>query len=93
MRWMAAAATGLLTLAAMLTPGFALAASGEHFAHPSFHVKPNPGTGTPTGLSPAKIKAAYGFTTAADAGAGQTIAIVDAFNDPKIGRASCRERV
>jgi len=37
---------------------------------------------SPTGLSPATIKAAYGFPTSATAGAGKTIAIVDAFDDP-----------
>jgi len=37
---------------------------------------------SPTGLSPATIKSAYGFTTSSTAGAGQTIAIVDAYDDP-----------
>ena len=37
---------------------------------------------TPTGLSPSTIKAVYGFSTSAAAGAGQTIALVDAYNDP-----------
>src|SRR5207244_2821376 len=36
----------------------------------------------PYGLSPAQIKSAYGFSTSPTAGAGKTIAIVDAFNDP-----------
>jgi len=37
---------------------------------------------TPSGLSPAEIKAVYGYTTASTAGAGQTIALVDAYGDP-----------
>ena len=37
---------------------------------------------TPTGLSPAQIKAAYSFSTSSTAGAGTTIAIVDAYDDP-----------
>jgi subtilase family serine protease len=37
---------------------------------------------SPTGLAPATIKSAYGFTTSATAGAGWTIAIVDAYDDP-----------
>jgi hypothetical protein len=37
---------------------------------------------TPTGLSPSTIKSVYGYSTSATAGAGQTIAIVDAYNDP-----------
>jgi subtilase family serine protease len=39
-------------------------------------------SGSPTGLSPATIKSVYGYTTSATAGAGKTIAIVDAYNDP-----------
>lgn len=37
---------------------------------------------SPTGLSPAMIKSAYNFSTSTSAGAGKTIAIVDAYNDP-----------
>jgi subtilase family serine protease len=36
---------------------------------------------SPTGLSPGTIKSVYGFTTSAVAGAGKTIAIVDAYDD------------
>src|SRR5512132_1241199 len=36
----------------------------------------------PTGLSPATIKSVYNFTTSPTAGAGTTIAIVDAYDDP-----------
>lgn len=39
---------------------------------------------TPYGLSPAQIKGAYGFPTSLSAGAGTTIAIVDAYNDPTV---------
>ena len=82
MRPKVAIAAVLVLLAAVAAPGAALAgAPGEHFASPSFHVRPNAGTG-PSGLSPAAIKAAYAFTTDSSAGAGQTIAIVDAYDDP-----------
>lgn len=37
---------------------------------------------SPTGLSPATIKSAYSFSTSTTAGAGKTVAIVDAYNDP-----------
>jgi subtilase family serine protease len=37
---------------------------------------------SPSGLSPATIKSVYSYTTSATAGAGQTIAIVDAYDDP-----------
>ena len=39
-------------------------------------------TSAPTGLSPATVKSAYGFSTSATAGSGKTVAIVDAYNDP-----------
>src|SRR5712691_9840850 len=43
----------------------------------------NPQASTsPTGLSPATIKSVYNFPTSLTAGAGKTIAIVDAFDDP-----------
>ena len=37
---------------------------------------------SPVGLSPASMKAAYGFSTSSTAGAGKTIALVDAYDDP-----------
>ena len=37
---------------------------------------------SPTGLSPATIKSAYSFPTGNTVGAGMTIAIVDAYDDP-----------
>jgi subtilase family serine protease len=39
---------------------------------------------TPTGLTPALVKASYQFPTSLTAGAGKTIAIVDAFDAPNI---------
>lgn len=39
-------------------------------------------TSSPTGLSPTAITGAYGFPTGVSAGAGKTIAIVDAYDDP-----------
>jgi hypothetical protein len=39
-------------------------------------------TPAPTGLAPATVQSAYGFTTSPTAGAGKTIAIVDANDDP-----------
>ncbi len=37
---------------------------------------------SPSGLSPSQIKSAYGFSTSSTIGAGKTIAIVDAYDDP-----------
>lgn len=43
----------------------------------------NPNASTsPTGLSPATIKSAYTFPTSLTAGAGKTVAIVDAYDSP-----------
>ncbi len=53
----------------------------EQYAHNPIHVRPNAST-SPTGLSPATIQSAYGFSTSPTAGAGQTIAIVDAYDNP-----------
>ena len=39
-------------------------------------------TTAPTGLSPATIKSVYAFPTGTTAGSGETVAIVDAYDDP-----------
>ena len=41
-----------------------------------------PDAASPTGLSPSTIEGAYGYTSASTAGSGQTIALVDAYDDP-----------
>jgi uncharacterized repeat protein (TIGR02543 family) len=41
-----------------------------------------PESSTPTGLSPSRIESVYGYTSSSTAGSGQTIALVDAYNDP-----------
>src|SRR5439155_18926565 len=48
-------------------------------------VEPDIGTG-PAGYSPADIRKAYGFDKLSGDGAGQTIAIVDAYDDPNISQ-------
>ncbi len=74
------AAVAVLT--AVITPATTLALSpGEHYAHHPLRVRPGAAT-SPTGLSPATIKSVYNFPTSLTAGAGKTVAIVDAFNDP-----------
>ncbi|WP_030318263.1 S53 family peptidase [Streptomyces sp. NRRL B-3229] len=46
-------------------------------------LKPNASSATPTGYGPSDLRSAYGLTSAsANNGAGQTIAIVDAYDDP-----------
>lgn len=53
----------------------------EHYANPPIHVRPDAST-SPIGLSPITIQSAYNFSTDPNAGAGQIIAIVDAYDDP-----------
>ncbi len=79
MKRIAGVATALLLLAAL--PASTSASTGGDWASPTFRTKPQV-TSSPTGLSPATIKAAYGFSTSLGAGAGMTIAIVDAYDDP-----------
>ncbi|MGW1745418.1 S53 family peptidase [Streptomyces sp. NPDC002092] len=46
-------------------------------------IKPNAATDTPTGYGPSDIQTAYGLTDAASSnGSGETVAIVDAYDDP-----------
>jgi subtilase family serine protease len=58
--------------------------------HPTFALEPMAGSGPPGGaFTPAQLQQAYGFSSIASGGvagtgSGQTIAIVDAYNDPNI---------
>ena len=53
----------------------------ERQAHPHFHVKPDAST-SPVGYVPAQIRHAYGLDLLTNGGAGQVIAIVDAYGSP-----------
>jgi subtilase family serine protease len=52
-------------------------------ARPPIHVRGNATSG-PTGLTPAQVRHFYRFDQILNQGAGQTIAIVDAYDDPNI---------
>ena len=68
--------------AAAVCPGPELAAAHCHaLVESDAHGNPM-ASSAPTGLSPAAIKSVYGYTTSSTAGAGKTIAIVDAYDDP-----------
>ncbi|RQU72902.1 peptidase S8/S53 subtilisin kexin sedolisin [Burkholderia cenocepacia] len=54
------------------------------FARPPFHTKPRASTATIAGLTPAIARHAYGFDAIANQGDGMVVAIVDAYDDPKI---------
>jgi subtilase family serine protease len=72
---------GVLAVVALLLPATAAASPPERYASHPLHVRPLAST-SPSGLSPAQIKSAYTFSTSTTAGAGRTIAIVDAYDDP-----------
>jgi subtilase family serine protease len=83
----------ILALASVLTASAASPLADQHswvFDHATgkgYRVAHNSHVGnyassSPTGLSPATIKSVYSFPTSLTAGAGKTIAIVDAYDDP-----------
>ena len=68
-------------------PGFASIVSAARpengwSAHPLMHVRPMAATPSPNALTPTQIRSAYGLPSAG--GAGTTIAIVDAYDDPNV---------
>ncbi|TMD30044.1 MAG: peptidase S8/S53 subtilisin kexin sedolisin, partial [Chloroflexi bacterium] len=82
MRRLASLVAALLLVLAITAPVEAGPPRGLA-AHNYLRVRPNVSS-SPTGLSPATVKSAYGFPTSSTAGAGTTIAIVDAYDHPKI---------
>jgi subtilase family serine protease len=57
----------------------------ETVIHPNLQAAPRAGSGAITYYTPGQVRHAYGFDQVANSGAGQTIAIVDAYDDPNIG--------
>jgi subtilase family serine protease len=80
--------TRLVTVIAGVA-GLLIAATGQapakpppdHYGRNPLKARPDV-TRAPQGLAPATVKSVYGFPTSPTAGRGQTIAIVDAFDDP-----------
>jgi subtilase family serine protease len=87
-----------LSLFASLLGGVAPALAASQIKGPAVEVCPGPvaqgyvrcfsrvfpnASASPTGLSPLSIELAYNFSTSPTIGAGTTIAIVDAYDDPK----------
>lgn len=56
----------------------------QGYARPPFHIHPSVTNTAPSGLTPAQVRRAYGFDQIANGGEGQTIAIIDAYDDPSI---------
>src|SRR2546422_9166845 len=80
----------LLLLGSTLTINEAFASKDQRTisTHPPIHIKKS-GSPSPVGLTPAQIGHAYGFGQlscygTSSCGSGQTIAIVDAYDDPNI---------
>jgi len=76
---------GVAALLAATLPLMGQAPNGSHIAYPPIRVSNLPqDPSTPTGILPVQFKAAYGFNQVPNQGQGQTIALVDAFDDPNI---------
>jgi len=73
---------------ALLMAGTMLVAQvpdGDHiFANPPIRVENILPLNSPSGYFPDQVRAAYGFNRIPNLGAGQTIALVDAYDDPNI---------
>jgi subtilase family serine protease len=77
----------LAVMAAAAVPMFAQdAAQFPGVAHLPIRVitNPHPDASGPTGYTPAQMTTAYGFDLIANQGAGQTIALIDAYDDATI---------
>src|SRR5256885_4676360 len=61
-----------------------LSGTGDVLMQPALSLSPSATSSSVVGLTPAQIKKAYGFDQLSGDGSGQTIAIVDAYNDPNI---------
>lgn len=64
------------------------ATAGFARCHAIINLNAHPNASSPSGYGPSDLQSAYNLTTASSTnGAGTTIAIVDAYNDPKLGYA------
>lgn len=86
MKSLSALSIGLLVVLATTVPSMAQAPDLAHiYAHPPIEVSSAPQSpNNPSGILPAQFKAAYGFNQVPNLGQGQTIALVDAYDDPNI---------
>ena len=75
----------MLVLLAAALPLAAQAPTGSHIMYPPIRISDLPqDPAGPSGILPVQFKAAYGFNQVPNLGQGQTIALVDAFDDPNI---------
>lgn len=83
MKWKKTISVAALCLTVLLSSTVSIE-SCEKDVSPFIQVGRNATSTYTAGYSPAKIKKGYGIDKLANAGAGQTIAIVDAYHDPNI---------
>jgi len=76
--------TTVLLAAAVLPVAAQTGAPGGWRATPPIHILATPSSSTPTGIFPSQMLQAYGFNLISNQGAGQTVGIVDAYDDPNI---------
>jgi subtilase family serine protease len=76
---------GMMVLLAVTLPLAAQSPASSHTVYPPIKVAPGPqNPNNPSGILPRSFKAAYGFNQINNQGQGQTIALVDAYDDPNI---------
>ncbi len=78
--------TTLVSMFLFSMASFSVHAAIDHnldkIAYTPHHIKPNMPLTAPSGFSPALIKVAYGLNLISQQGAGQTIGIIDAYDNP-----------
>jgi subtilase family serine protease len=84
MRKLVAVVAGLLLSAAALPMYGQTFDMRTHFNHPPVKVMPGPQNPNNLGIVPTLFRSAYGFNNIPNLGQGQTIAIIDAYDDPNI---------
>jgi subtilase family serine protease len=84
MKKLSVLAIGSLALLVAAMPLIAQAPASSHVVHPPIVVFDQHNPNNPSGILPREYRAAYGFNQIPNQGQGQTIALVDAYDDPNI---------
>ncbi|HLY16300.1 MAG TPA: S53 family peptidase [Bryobacteraceae bacterium] len=71
-----------IAIAFLLSASIPLAAQSSILARPPLRRVVTPDNSAPAGYTPIRLKVAYGFRQIREEGRGQTVAVVDAFDDP-----------
>ncbi len=86
MRKLSVLLIAMVALVFAIAPLMAQAPDGKSiYFHPPIRISDQPqNPAVPSGILPAQFKAAYGFNRIPNQGQGQTIAVIDAYDDPTI---------